>query len=176
MAELIAIAYDDEDTADRVYQEIQELQEQLVLELDDAAAVRRDADGRYHVTTAHKAVAAGTLWGLFWGALFGIIFFIPIGGLVFGGLLGALMGKFTDMGIKDDFKDRVRDEVKPGTSAVFMIVEKVTPDEVIAALSKHGGTVIQTSLSKEAEQELRDSLAAHPEGGSTDTPTEGTTA
>lgn len=174
MAELIAIAYDKEETADAVYAEIQRLQEQLILELDDAAAIRRDPDGKYHVTTSHKPVAAGTIWGLFWGALFGILFLIPIGGLVFGGLLGALMGKFTEMGIKDDFKDRVRDAVKPGTSAVFMIVEKVTPDKAIEALSKYGGTVIQTSLTKEAEQELRDSLAAHPEG--TAPPSTGTTA
>ena len=38
------------------------------------------------------------------------------------------------------------------------MVEKVTPDKAVEALSKYGGTVIKTSLSKEAEQELQEAL------------------
>ena len=38
------------------------------------------------------------------------------------------------------------------------MVEKVTPDKAIEALSKQGGTVLKTSLSKEGEKELQDAL------------------
>ena len=34
--------------------------------------------------------------------------------------------------------------LKPGASCLFMIVEKITPDKAIAALSKYGGTVRKT--------------------------------
>jgi uncharacterized membrane protein len=53
--------------------------------------------------------------------------------------------------------------LEPGTSALFLMVEKVTPDKAVEAMSKYGGTVIKTSLSKEGEQELQDAL----HGGST---------
>ena len=43
----------------------------------------------------------------------------------------------------------------PGTSALFLMVEKVTPDKAIEAMSKYGGTVLKTSLSKEGEQQLQ---------------------
>ena len=46
-----------------------------------------------------------------------------------------------------------------------MIVEHATPDKAVAALSRFGGTVLKSSLSKEDEQQLQDALhgsvAAH---------------
>jgi len=72
--------------------------------------------------------------------------------------LGALMGKVTKSGINKDFQDRVRDMLQPGTSALFLVVEKVTPDKAIAALKPFGGTVLQSNLSEDAEAELQAAL------------------
>jgi uncharacterized membrane protein len=46
----------------------------------------------------------------------------------------------------------------PGTSALFLMVEKVTPDKAVEALSKYGGIVLKPSLGKEGERELQDAL------------------
>ena len=54
--------------------------------------------------------------------------------------------------------DAVRDMVQPGTSALFLMLEKVTPDKAVEAMSKYGGTVLKTSLSKDDEKELQDAL------------------
>jgi uncharacterized membrane protein len=72
--------------------------------------------------------------------------------------LGALMGKVEKTGIDKEFQEQVRDMVKPGTSALFVVVEKVTPDKAVEAMSKYGGTVLKTSLSKNAEKELQEAL------------------
>ena len=61
-------------------------------------------------------------------------------------------------GIDRDFQDQVREMLKPGTSALFLILEKATPDKAIAAMSKFGGTVLKSSLSEDAEHELQDAL------------------
>jgi uncharacterized membrane protein len=95
---------------------------------------------------------------MFWGLLFGLIFFIPVLGLAVGAGLGALMGKITKSGIDKTFQDQVRGMLTPGTSALFLIVEKVTPDKAIEAMSRYGGTVLRTSLSKEGEAELQEAL------------------
>jgi len=68
------------------------------------------------------------------------------------------MGKLEKSGIDKQFMKQVRDMLKPGTSALFLVVEKVTPDKAVAALSKYGGTVLKTSLSEEAQNELQKAL------------------
>jgi uncharacterized membrane protein len=95
---------------------------------------------------------------MFWGLLFGVLFFVPVVGIAVGAGLGALMGKVTKSGIDQQFQDQVRALLKPGSSALFLMVEKVTPDKAVEAMSKFGGTVLKTSLSKEGEKDLQDAL------------------
>jgi uncharacterized membrane protein len=93
---------------------------------------------------------------MLWGFLFGLLFFVPVLGMAIGAGLGALMGKLTKTTIDKQFRDQVRDLVKPGTSALFLMLEKVTPDRAVEAMSQYGGTVLKTALSKQDEQELQD--------------------
>ena len=158
MADLIAIGYPDETTADAAADEARALARDLIIEPDAIASIVRDKDGRYHVHTSHHAVGGGATWGMFWGLLFGLLFFIPVFGMAVGAGLGALMGKVTKTGIDRQFEDQVRGMLQPGTSALFVMVEKVTPDKAVEAMSKFGGTVLKTSLSKEGEQQLQEAL------------------
>jgi uncharacterized membrane protein len=67
------------------------------------------------------------------------------------------VGKLIKTGVDSAFQDQVRDLVKPGTSALFLMLEKVIPDKAVEAMSKFGGTVLKASLSRDAEQELQES-------------------
>ena len=158
MATLVAIGYPDESTAAVAADEAQRLARDLVIEPDAIAVITRDRDGRFHVTTNHHAVAGGTTWGMFWGLLFGLLFFVPFLGMAVGAGLGALMGKLTKSGIDREFQNQVRDMVQPGTSALFLVIERATPDKAVEALQPFGGTVLKSSLSKEAEAELQAAL------------------
>ena len=158
MAELIAIGYTDTVTAHAAADEAERLAEDLVLQPDAIAVIVRKPDGRYKVTTNHHVVGQGTTWGMFWGFLFGLLFFVPVLGLAVGAGMGAIMGKITKNSIDKDFQSRVQDMLQPGTSALFLVVEKVTPDKAVEALSKYGGTVLKSSLSKETEAELQEAL------------------
>jgi uncharacterized membrane protein len=158
MAELIAIGYPDEATAEAAAEEARRLARDLIIEPDAIASIVRDQEGKYHVHTAHRPVGAGATWGMFWGLLFGLLFFVPVFGMAVGAGLGALMGKVTKSGIDREFQEQVRGMLQPGTSALFLMVEKITPDKAIEALSKYGGTVLKTSLSKEGEAELQEAL------------------
>jgi uncharacterized membrane protein len=158
MADLIAIGYPDEATAEAAADEARRLAQDLIIEPDAIAVIVRDTDGKYHVHTQHHAVGAGAAWGMFWGFLFGLLFFIPVFGLAIGAGMGALMGKIGKSGISKEFQDQVRGLLQPGTSCLFLMVEKVTPDKAVEALSKYGGTVLKTSLTKEGEKELQEAL------------------
>src|SRR6202012_3265097 len=147
----------EEDTAKRVYGELVNLQNQYRVDLEDAAIIRRDRRGRLHVTTpAHHAVAWGSFSGLFWEVLIGLLFLFPLAPLVgvAGGIMGAALGAAENLGIKDDFKQRVQDVLQPGTSAILVILRKATYDKFVEALRPYGGTVLRSSLSHEAEQQL----------------------
>jgi uncharacterized membrane protein len=158
MATLVAIGYPDETTATAASLEAHRLAKDLIIQPDAIAVIIRDKEGKFHVTTSHHAVGAGTTWGMFWGLLFGLLFFVPFLGMAVGAGMGALMGKFTKGAIDKEFQGQVRDMLQPGTSALFLIIEKATPDKAVEALSKFGGTVLKSSLSKEAEAELQDAL------------------
>ncbi|NGN62636.1 DUF1269 domain-containing protein [Streptomyces sp. A7024] len=162
MANLIAIGYPDETTAAEAEREVHRLTEDLVIQPDAVAVIVRDKGGKFRVTTNHHAVAGGATWGMFWGLLFGVLFFIPFFGMALGAGMGALMGKIEKSGIDKTFQKQVRNLLQPGTSALFLVVHKVTPDKAVAALSKYGGTVLKSSLSEDTERQLQEALHGQP--------------
>ncbi len=46
-----------------------------------------------------------------------------------------------------------------GSSALFVLVRKVTPDKVLAELEGTGGKILQTSLTHEKEAKLQAALS-----------------
>jgi uncharacterized membrane protein len=162
MADLVAIGYPDEATAAQAAEEARRLADQLVIEPEAIATIVRDAEGKYHVTTSHHAVGAGATWGMFWGFFFGLLFFIPVFGMAVGAGMGALFGKIEKSGIDKQFQEQVREMLQPGTSALFMVIDKVTPDKAVEGLAPYGGTVLKSSLSKETERKLQEALHGEP--------------
>jgi uncharacterized membrane protein len=158
MATLIAIGYPDETTATAASLEAQRLAKDLIIQPDAIAAIIRDREGKFHVTTNHHQVGGGATWGMFWGMLFGMLFFVPFLGMAVGAGLGALMGKMSKGAIDKEFQAQVRDLIQPGTSALFLVVEHATPDKAIEGLAHYGGTVLKSSLPKETEAELQEAL------------------
>jgi uncharacterized membrane protein len=65
-------------------------------------------------------------------------------------------------------------ELRPNTSALFILARRYTPDKVIQELARFGGTVLRTSLTQEAENQLQLALNgeampfAHAFSGSSD--------
>jgi uncharacterized membrane protein len=158
LADLIAIGYPDETTALEAEHEAQRLEDELIIQPDAIAVIVHTRDGRFKVTTSHHMVGSGATYGMLWGLLFGMLFFVPVFGMAIGVGLGALMAKVEKSGIDREFQSQVRDMLQPGTSALFLVVESVAPDKAIEALGKYGGTVLKSSLTHEAEQQLQEEL------------------
>src|SRR3954454_18099143 len=142
MSTLVVLAFQTEHGAQDVLGVINDLQRQQLITLDDAATVVRGRDGKPRVKQATGLVGEGAWGGAFWGLLFGLIFFVPFLGMAIGALAGALAGKFTDVGIDDRFIHDVQDRVKPGQSALFLLVREVTMDRVLHALEPYHPEVL----------------------------------
>jgi uncharacterized membrane protein len=161
MSKFVVLAFNTQDGAARMGRDIERMQKSQIISLDDAAVVERSADGKPKVKQMHSLVGSGAFGGAFWGMLIGLLFFAPWLGLAIGAISGALVGKFSDIGIDDKFIKEVADTITPGSSALFLMVRDATPDRVIEELrGTPGVTVLSTSLSREAEEKLREAFAA----------------
>jgi uncharacterized membrane protein len=158
MAELVAIGYADEGSALAAEKEAQRLADELIIQSDAIAAVVRHRDGKYQVTTNHQAVGSGATWGMFWGLFFGLLLFVPVLGMGIGVGLGAPFGKLEQAGIDKEFQAQVRAMLTPGTSALFLVLEDGTANRAVGPLSRYGGTILETALSKEVEGKLQAAL------------------
>ena len=154
MSDLIVIGFSDEFKADEVLLDLRKLEREYLIDLEDAAIVVRKKDGRVQIKQTQELVTAGALSGGFWGLLMGLMFFEPLLGIL-GAAVGALSGALTDIGIDDNFIQELGNTIEPGTSAIFVLVRKSTPDKVLDDLSKFEGKVLRTSLSHEDEAQLQ---------------------
>jgi uncharacterized membrane protein len=158
MSELIAIVYPNEAHARDVVSSLRQMQEAHLVELDDVCYVTKDEGGRIELHQSINTTARGAVGGAFWGSLIGLLFLNPLIGMAAGAATGALAGRLTDVGISDDFMRSLTKEMEPGRSALFLLVRRATADKFSAELARHGGRVLHSSLSHDAEQRLRAAL------------------
>jgi uncharacterized membrane protein len=166
VADLVCVAFDDPTTADRALTELTALQKEYLIELKDACVVVRSPDGDVHLHQAVPLVKTGALAGgtsgALWGTLIGLLFLNPLAGMAVGAGLGAasgaMAGKLSDYGISDDFIKEIGSTIKPNSSALFLLVQKITADKVLPRMADFKGRVLKTSLSDERERRLRAAL------------------
>ena len=82
-----------------------------------------DAD-KPKVKHAHDSTTRGAGWGALWGVLTGALFLVPVVGGVVGVAIGALAKSTEGAGITKEDLTRIRTEVVPGTSALFVVTEQ----------------------------------------------------
>ena len=160
MANLVVIVYPDEYRAAEVLTMLQRLQKEALIDMEDAVYVTKNEEGKIKLHQSKSLTGAGALSGGFWGMLVGLLFFMPVGGLIIGAAAGAMAGKLSDYGIDDKFAKQIADEMTPGSSGLFVLVRKSTPDKVLPEISQFGGKVMHTSLTKEAEARIQAALDA----------------
>ncbi len=160
MSTMVAVVFEDEYSAFEMRAALGKMQNQFLLDMDDAVVVTRDNRGKTKLHQASSLTAAGAIGGGFWGMLIGLIFLNPLLGALIGAGAGALAGKFREVGLDDRMMGDLRAALHPGTSALFVIVRNVTVDKVMDGLKQFAGRgkVFQTSLNKDDERTLREVL------------------
>lgn len=143
--------------ADQAEHTLESLQKQELIKIHDAAIVSWPEGAKKPKTRQlASTTGAGALGGAFWGLLFGLIFFVPLLGMAIGAGMGALAGSMTDVGINDEFIKKLRAEITPGTSALLLMTSEGVLDKVKDAFEGQPMQLVQTNLSKEQEDKLRE--------------------
>jgi uncharacterized membrane protein len=159
MATFIAVQYDTAEKAEEVRKTLIKLQQDYVIELEDAVVAVKDENGKVRLHQPVSMTAAGAVGGGFWGSLIGLLFLNPLLGAAVGAGAGAISGALTDVGINDKFMKDLAQGLKNNTSVLFVLVRKATPDKVLPEIKRYGGKVLQTSLSHEDEAKLQAALS-----------------
>jgi uncharacterized membrane protein len=157
MSNLVVVVFNDETTAFDVRAALAKMQKEYLIQMEDAVVVTKDAEGKTKLHQAVNLTASGAVGGTFWGMLVGLIFLNPLLGAAAGAAGGALAGKLTDIGVNDQMMKEMAASFTPGSSALFVLVRKVTGDKVLEGLKEFAGKgkVFQTSLAKDDEDALR---------------------
>jgi len=165
MAELIVVGFKkDMYRASEVLNTLQEMNDNWVVDLNDAVAVYRDYKGKLRVDQSYQATTAeGAGWGALVGGMLGALIAAPftggasvaavlaagsISGAAFGAAVGAVDAESwkEDYGISEDFVQRVGTMIQPGDSAIFALLRTLDPDMVAAQFKGYGGTILRTTL------------------------------
>lgn len=157
MSTLVAIAYDDLDQANEVMDTVGRLVKEHSLTLEDAVVVEHKANGKMKLHQPSMA-GLGAASGALWGGLIGLIFFMPFVGAAIGAASGAAAGAASDYGVDDDFVKQLGEQLPKGGAAVVVLVQESTRDKVVPEISKHGGRLIQSSLSNDQEEAFQEAL------------------
>jgi len=160
MSTLVAIGYDEPYKAEEVRLKLWKLQKDYLVDLADAVVAVKDDKGKVRLHQAVNLPAAGAASGGFWGTLIGLMFLNPLLGLAVGATAGAVSGALADLGINDNFMKELAGTLKAGSSVLFVLVRKATPDKVLDELKGSGGKVLKTSLSHDDEAKLQAALSA----------------
>ncbi len=160
MSDLVVIVYPSEEKAEEVRKRLFDLQKEYLIKLGDAVIATKSADGQIKLHQVVNTTAAGAVSGSFWGLLVGVLFLNPLLGAALGAAGGALGGALTDVGINDQFMKDLAASIQPGNAALFVLIESMTADRVVAQIKDYGGVVLKTSLDETKEHALRAALAS----------------
>ena len=158
MLQLVAIAYPDMDTAERVRQVLVRASEEGLARLEDAVVVERTLDGKAKLHQLRSMAKHGAAVGAAGGAAIGLLFLAPLLGAAIGAASGGLGGKLSEEGIDDLFMKDLGARLRPGAAALIVLGSTDARDELIERVKPYGGEVVQTSLDWTAEQQLREAV------------------
>ena len=138
MATLTVWKFEDAEGAEKAVATLEGLAKQQLITVQDAATVSWPAGAKKPKTRQLHS---------------------PLLGMAIGAGMGALAGSLSDVGIDDDFIKRARDEITPGTSALFLMSSGAVIDKVREAFAGQQAELVSTNLSDDQERALREVFA-----------------
>jgi uncharacterized membrane protein len=170
VSELVIFVFRDQYRAPEVLNELRRRQWLWVKDLKDAVVVTLDDKGN---ATAHLSVdlskdATGSDWARIWGSLLSTTLFLPLtNGMAEAANAITLKARGRNGSSRDDTRsiearwwddrlrlanDFTRDVaalIRPGSSAIFMLLRTATVPVALEQLRNYGDTIVHTSLSAE---------------------------
>ncbi len=162
--ELVAFVFEDTQKAGETLDWLRELHRSKRLKILSAAVLVKQQDGKTSVKEIGDLNASG---GAKRGAIVGgaLALLGPIGivaGLVGGAIAGGAAAKLVDGGFKNKFLENAKQQLKPGTSSLFVVVEHDWVNSLTEVMAGKSGVVLQTALTDELVDQMMSSDSSQP--------------
>jgi uncharacterized membrane protein len=153
--QVIVAAFRDEDAAHAALEKLKEAKREGLIRIDNAAVLRKDADGKLHVKeTADMGGGKGAAIGGTLGAVVGLVTG-PVGWLALGGaLVGGAIAKHADGGFSDERLKKLGEGMTPGSSAIVAVIEHTWVKQMEDLMAEQGADVMTAEISADIATQL----------------------
>jgi uncharacterized membrane protein len=155
--EMVVRVFDSPDRAADALKFVEDLRNRKVLKLLNAAVLAKDQDGKLSIDDVKEFDAKkGRMWGAITGGLVGLL--AGPAGVVVGALaglgLGGLAGSKIDTGFSNKFLENLDQYLKPGTSALILLMEHHWVRSAAESMGDLGGVVLEETLTDKLVEDL----------------------
>ncbi len=158
MGNILVIAFEDQNEAGRVAMTLKKLGKVEAVHIEDMRIVVRDNNGELKIKDeAGHPVAEMAAFGGILGVILLVSF--PVLGLVAGAGIAASMTVLAKVDLDRKFIDQVAETLQPGGAELFVLGNALDTTALLSALKPYKGTIIQTTISTENEELLKQALS-----------------
>ena len=156
MSNLVVSVFDKEFRAHDVRIDLLKKGKKHLADFEDAVVIQITPAGQVKLHSVSHQTLEGFIGGGFLGSLLGLLLLNPVFalfGLATGAIAGAVSGSMSHVGISEEFIRELAEHLKPGTSALCVLVSQHL-DQILQEIAGYGGKVLQSSLLHEDEAKL----------------------
>ena len=160
MSDLVVAVFDNELKAEEVRLDLRKKEAEHLADLEDAVVLIRNREGKIKLHHMSHFTVGGVLTGGVMGSLIGVLLMNPVFavlGFAAGAVVGGISGAMTHVGIDEDFMEELAGHLKPGTSALCILVRDHLA-AVLAEVRAFRGKVLHTPLRHDDEAKLKAAL------------------
>jgi len=154
MSNVVALAFEGEETAKGMLNDVLKLEEQGKIEVLDAVIASRGVGKNVNIKQTQSAKGKYAKRGTGIGFLAGLLLGGPILGAAGGAAVGAISGSMKDVGIKDDFIEQIAAGLGQNSSAIFLMTQNADMEAIQKYLKPFKARVLTTTLDSQAEANI----------------------
>jgi uncharacterized membrane protein len=156
----LAIVYPEKSRASKVLKALKQMRSPKLIDLEHAVYVTRDGRGRTQLRENGFRRKKNTVGDSITGLVAGSLLLAPIDGATLAEATDTVKQKVANLHVDGSFTQAVRAELQPDSSAIFLLIQKASPSEVIPRITPYGGTVLETFLSQGDKTRLEKAIRA----------------
>src|SRR5689334_763635 len=131
MTTLTVWSFPDPTEAERAEKALKQAASEGLVKIDDhAVVVWPEGEDKPRIDHGHDSPKRGAAWGALWGFLGGALLTVPVVGIAAGVTIGLVSKATEGTGLTKKDLERIKDEIKPGTSALFLVTEGADLDRL----------------------------------------------
>jgi uncharacterized membrane protein len=154
----LAIVYPEKSRARKMLKALKQMRSPKLIDLENAVYVTRDGRGRTQLRESGFRRKKNTVGDSITGLVAGTVLLAPIDGATLAEATDTVKQKVANLHVDESFTEAVRTELQPDSSAIFLLIQKASPSEVIPRITPYGGTILETFLTEADKTRLEEAV------------------